>query len=177
MLLKAKQIADNISSIGIRVHLDDRDQLTPGFKFHDWELKGIPIRIEIGPKDVAKNQVVLARRHNQTKTNIASDDKMSNIAPTVQKELDDIQKQMFVAAEKILDNRIVKVSQFDQFKEELDDGKMLDCSWCGKQECEDKIKEETGADIRVITSNEQKSGTCVYCKKTGVSTVLFARGY
>ena len=54
---------------------------------------------------------------------------------------------------------------------------MLDCSWCGKQECEDKIKEETGADIRVITSNEQKSGTCVYCKKTGVSTVLFARGY
>jgi prolyl-tRNA synthetase len=177
MLLKAKQIADNISSIGIRVHLDDRDQLTPGFKFHDWELKGIPIRIEIGPKDVAKNQVVLARRYNQTKTNIASDDKMSNIAPTVQKELDDIQKQMFVAAEKILDDRIVKVSQFDQFKEELDNGKMLDCSWCGKQECEDKIKEETGADIRVITSNEQKSGICVYCKKTGVSTVLFARGY
>jgi prolyl-tRNA synthetase len=102
---------------------------------------------------------------------------MSNIAPTVQKELDDIQKQMFVAAEKILDDRIVKVSQFDQFKEELDNGKMLDCSWCGKQECEDKIKEETGADIRVITSNEQKSGICVYCKKTGVSTVLFARGY
>ena len=102
----------------IRVHVDKRNELTPGFKFHDWELKGIPIRIEIGPKDVAKNQVVLARRYNQTKTNIASDDKMSNIAPTVQKELDDIQKQMFVAAEKILDNRIVKVSQFDQFKEE-----------------------------------------------------------
>ena len=178
MLLKAKQIADNISSIGIRVHLDDRDQLTPGFKFHDWELKGIPIRIEIGPKDVAKNQVVLARRYNQTKTNIASDDKMSNIAPTVQKELDDIQKQMFVAAEKILDDRIVKVSQFDQFKEELDNGKMIDCSWCGNQTCEDKIKEETSADLRVIPfDNTQKSETCIYCKNSGTTNVLFAKGY
>jgi prolyl-tRNA synthetase len=177
MLLKAKQIADNISSIGIRVHLDDRDQITPGFKFHDWELKGIPIRIEIGPKDVAKNQVVLARRHNQTKTNIASDNQMSNIAPTVQKELDEIQQQMFDAAKKILDERIVRVSEYQQFKEELDNGKMIDCSWCGNQTCEDKIKEETGADLRVITSGNAKAETCIYCKNSGTTNVLFARGY
>ena len=177
MLLKAKQIADNISSIGIRVHLDNRDQLTPGFKFHDWELKGIPIRIEIGPKDVAKNQVVLARRHNQTKTNIASDNQMSNIAPTVQKELDEIQQQMFDTAKKILDERIVRVSEYQQFKQELDDGKMIDCSWCGNQTCEDKIKEETGADLRVITSDNAKAETCIYCKNSSTTNVLFARGY
>jgi len=177
MLLKAKQIADNISSIGIRVHLDDRDQITPGFKFHDWELKGIPIRIEIGPKDVAKNQVVLARRHNQTKTNIASDNQMSNIAPTVQKELDEIQQQMFDAAKKILDERVVRVSEYQKFKKELDNGKMIDCSWCGNQTCEDKIKEETGADIRVIPPNNIKPETCIYCKNSGTTNVLFARGY
>ncbi|SVE25592.1 uncharacterized protein METZ01_LOCUS478446, partial [marine metagenome] len=102
--------------------------------------KGIPIRIEIGPKDVAKNQVVLARRHNQTKTNIASDNQMSNIAPTVQKELDEIQQQMFDAAKKILDERIVRVSEYQQFKEELDYG-------------------------------------CIYCKNSGTTNVLFARGY
>ena len=177
MLLKAEQIADNISSIGIRVHLDNRDQLTPGFKFHDWELKGIPIRIEIGPKDVAKNQVVLARRHNQTKTNIASDNQMSNIAPTVQKELDEIQQQMFDTAKKILDERIVRVSEYQQLKEKLDDGKMIDCSWCGNQTCEDKIKEETGADLRVITSDNAKAETCIYCKNSSTTNVLFARGY
>ena len=67
MINEASKVKHALSSANIRTHLDDRDQLTPGFKFHDWELKGIPIRIEIGPKDVAKNQVVLVRRHNQTK--------------------------------------------------------------------------------------------------------------
>ena len=70
---KARQIKDSLSNSDIRVHLDDRDHLTPGFKFNDWEMKGIPIRIEIGPKDIAKNQVVLVRRHNQTKISIDID--------------------------------------------------------------------------------------------------------
>ena len=68
VIQKANQIKDSLSTISdLRVHLDDREQLTPGFKFNDWEMRGIPIRIEIGPKDIAKNQIVLARRHNQTK--------------------------------------------------------------------------------------------------------------
>ena len=171
---EAKKIQDVLTDVEIRTQLDDRDQVTPGFKFHDWELKGIPIRIEIGPKDVAKNQVVMARRYNQTKDSISID----KLSGAIAAELENIQQQMFDAAKKILDERISAVSQYEQFKAELENGKMLNCSWCGKQECEDKIKEETGAELRVIPSDDgKKVETCIYCKDNGAANVLFARGY
>ena len=174
VIQKANQIKDSLSKINLRVHLDDREQLTPGFKFNDWEMKGIPIRIEIGPKDIAKNQVVLVRRHNQVKTSIEMDSSSEKISS----ELKNIQKEMFDAAKKILDERVVRVSEYQQFKEELENGKMIDCSWCGNQTCEDKIKEETSADLRVIPfDNTQKSETCIYCKNSGTTNVLFAKGY
>jgi len=173
VIQKAHQIKDDLSKIELRVHLDDREQLTPGFKFNDWEMKGIPIRIEIGPKDIAKKQVVLVRRHNRTKTSI----NMDSLKEKISSELKNIQKEMFDAAKKILDERVVRVSEYQQFKEQLDNGKMIDCSWCGNQTCEDKIKEETGADIRVIPSDNTKAETCIYCKNSGTTNVLFARGY
>ena len=174
VIQKANQIMDDLSKINLRVHLDDREQLTPGFKFNDWEMKGIPIRIEIGPKDIAKNQLVLVKRHNQTKTSID----INSFTETISSELKNIQKEMFDAAKKILDERIVRVSEYQQFKEELDNGKMIDCSWCGNQTCEDKIKEETSADLRVIPfDSQQKSETCIYCKNSGTTNVLFAKGY
>ena len=173
VMQKAHQIKDDLSKIDLRVHLDDREQLTPGFKFNDWEMKGIPIRIEIGPKDIAKNQVVLVRRHNRTKTSL----NMDSLTGEISSELENIQKEMFDAAKKILDERVVRVSEYQKFKEELDNGKMIDCSWCGNQTCEDKIKEETGADIRVIPSDNTKAETCIYCKNSGTTNVLFARGY
>ena len=173
VMQKAHQIKDDLSKIDLRVHLDDREQLTPGFKFNDWEMKGIPIRIEIGPKDIAKKQVVLVRRHNRTKTSL----NMDSLTDEISSELKNIQKEMFDAAKKTLDERIVRVSEYQQFKEQLDNGKMIDCSWCGNQTCEDKIKEETGADIRVIPSDNTKAETCIYCKNSGTTNVLFARGY
>jgi len=173
VLQKACQIKDSLSNNDIRVHLDDREQLTPGFKFNDWEMKGIPIRIEIGPKDIAKNQIVLARRHNQTKISLDID----GLTEKTLSELKNIQKEMFDAAKKILDERVVRVSEYQQFKKELESGKMIDCSWCGNQTCEDKIKEETGADLRVIPSDNTKAETCIYCKNSGTTNVLFARGY
>jgi len=173
VLQKACQIKDSLSNNDIRVHLDDREQLTPGFKFNDWEMRGIPIRIEIGPKDIAKNQIVLARRHNQTKISLD----MDGLTEKTLSELKNIQKDMFDAAKKILDERVVRVSEYQQFKEQLDNGKMIDCSWCGNKTCEDKIKEETGADIRVIPSDNTKTETCIYCKNSGTANVLFARGY
>jgi len=173
VLQKACQIKDSLSNNDIRVHLDDREQLTPGFKFNDWEMRGIPIRIEIGPKDIAKNQIVLARRHNQTKISLDID----GLTEKTLSELKNIQKEMFDAAKKILDERVVRVSEYQQFKKELDNGKMIDCSWCGNQTCEDKIKEETGADLRVIPSDDTKAETCIYCKNSGTTNVLFARGY
>jgi len=174
MILEANKIKDSLSNNNVRVELDDRDNLTPGFKFNDWEMKGIPIRIEIGPKDIAKNQVVMARRYNQTKDDINLD----KVSETLNLELENIQQQMFVNAKKILDERVVRVSEYQQFKEELKNGKMIDCSWCGNQTCEDKIKEETGADLRVIPfDNTQKSETCIYCKNSGTTNALFAKGY
>jgi len=173
VLQKACQIKDSLSNNDIRIHLDDREQLTPGFKFNDWEMKGIPIRIEIGPKDIAKNQVVLVRRHNQSKTSID----MDSVNEKISSELKNIQKEMFDAAKKILDERVVRVSEYQQFKDELDNGKMIDCSWCGNQTCEDKIKEETGADLRVIPSDNAKAETCIYCKNSGTTNALFAKGY
>ena len=174
VIQKANQIRDDLSKINLRVHLDDREQLTPGFKFNDWEMKGIPIRIEIGPKDIAKNQLVLVKRHNQTKTSID----INSFTEKISSELKNIQKEMFDAAKKILDERVVRVSEYQQFKKELEDGKMIDCSWCGNQTCEDKIKEETSADLRVIPFNrQQKSETCIYCKNSGTTNVLFAKGY
>ena len=174
MILEANKIKDSLASNNIRVELDDRDNLTPGFKFNDWELKGIPIRIEIGPKDIAKNQVVMARRYNQTKDDISLD----KVSETINLELENIQQQMFVNAKKILDERVVRVSEYQQFKEELKNGKMIDCSWCGNQTCEDKIKEETGADLRVVPfDGTQKSETCIYCKNSGTTNALFAKGY
>jgi len=173
VLQKACQIKDSLSNNDIRVHLDDREQLTPGFKFNDWEMRGIPIRIEIGPKDIAKNQIVLVRRHNQTKISLDID----GLTEKTLSELKNIQKEMFDAAKKILDERVVRVSEYQQFKKELENGKMIDCSWCGNQTCEDKIKEETGADLRVIPSDNTKAETCIYCKNSGTTNVLFARGY
>jgi len=173
VLQKACQIKDSLSNNDIRIHLDDREQLTPGFKFNDWEMKGIPIRIEIGPKDIAKKQIVLARRHNQTKISLD----MDGLTEKTLTELKNIQKEMFDAAKKILDERVVRVSEYQQFKKELEKGKMIDCSWCGNQTCEDKIKEETGADLRVIPSDNTKAETCIYCKNSGTTNVLFARGY
>jgi len=173
VLQKACQIKDSLSNNDIRVHLDDREQLTPGFKFNDWEMKGIPIRIEIGPKDIAKNQIVLARRHNQTKISLDID----GLTEKTLSELKNIQKEMFDAAKKILDERVVRVSEYQQFKKELENGKMIDCSWCGNQTCEDKIKEETGADLRVIPSDNTKAETCIYCKNSGTTNALFAKGY
>ena len=173
VMQKVHQIKDGLTKTDLRVHLDDREQLTPGFKLNDWEMKGIPIRIEIGPKDIAKNQVVLVRRHNRIKTSFGID----SLAEKIPSELKNIQKEMFDAAKKILDERVVRVSEYQQFKKQLDNGKMIDCSWCGNQICEDKIKEETSADIRVIPSGNTKAETCIYCKNSGTTNVLFARGY
>ena len=115
----------------------------------------------------------MARRYNQTKDSINID----KLSGTVVAELKNIQHQMFDAAKKILVERVVRVSEYQQFKDELDNGKMIDCSWCGNQTCEDKIKEETGADLRVIPSDNAKAETCIYCKNSGTTNALFAKGY
>ena len=174
VLKKANEIQNIFVKKNIRVHVDDREELTPGYKFHDWELRGIPLRIEIGPKDIEKNKVVLAKRYNKEKLDLSFDE----INEKIESILDDIQKQMLVAAKKILEKMIRDVSNYDEFKSELEKGGFIQSPWCGKEECESKIKEETSAEIRVIPfESENSSKKCVYCNEQSVSIPIFARGY
>ncbi len=173
VLKKANEIQNIFVKKNIRVHVDDREELTPGYKFHDWELRGIPLRIEIGPKDIEKNKVVLAKRYNKEKLDLSFDE----INEKIESILDDIQKQMLVAAKKILEKMTRDVSNYDEFKSELEKGGFLQSPWCGKDECEAKIKEETSAEIRVIPfESENSSKKCVYCNEQSVSIPILLVG-
>ena len=171
---KANEIEKALLDKKIRVHLDKRNELTPGFKFHDWELKGIPLRIEIGPKDIEKNKVVIATRHNREKTDLAIDKISDNIIEILQK----IQKEMFDEAKKILQDKSIRIEDYTKFKEELEKGGFLYAPWCGDENCEEKIKDETGAEIRVIPFDDKnEKQKCIICGNVSTSTPIFARGY
>ncbi|MFB5630486.1 MAG: proline--tRNA ligase [Nitrosopumilaceae archaeon] len=170
----ANQIEKILLDKKIRVHVDKRSELTPGFKFHDWELRGIPLRIEIGPKDVAKKKVVIVTRHNHEKTDLA----IAKINDEIKSILEKIQTEMFDAAKKILKDRSITIDDFNKFKEELEKGGFLYAPWCGDENCEEKIKDETGAEIRVIPFDDKNDvGKCVKCGKSSTCTPIFARGY
>ena len=174
VLQKANEIKEKLEAHKIRVHIDSRTELTPGFKFHDWELKGIPLRIEIGPKDIQNQKAVLATRYNKEKTNESFD----NLDEQVLNSLENIQKNMLTAARKILDDNIKEAATYSEFKSTLENGGFIKSLWCGNQECEEKIKEETGAEIRVIPfGSENDSGKCIICENKSKSAPLFAKGY
>ena len=171
---KANEIEKALLDKKIRVHLDKRNELTPGFKFHDWELKGIPLRIEIGPKDIEKNKVVIATRHNREKTDLAIDKISDNIIEILQK----IQKEMFDEAKKILQDKSIRIEDYTKFKEELEKGGFLYAPWCGDENCEEKIKDETGAEIRVIPFDDKnEKQKCIICGNESTTAPIFARGY
>ena len=170
----SKEIEEKLKNAEIRVQVDNREQLTPGFKFNDWEMKGIPLRIEIGPKDLEKNQVTFARRHNRQK----DDQVISGLVERVISELDKIHQDMFSDAKKILEDRTVEVDTYDDFKNELEKGRLIKAPICDNPECEEKIKEETSADVRVITEEAKDvDSKCIKCSNQSVIRPLFARGY
>ena len=178
---KAEQIRMEISKMGMRTHMDKREGMTPGFKYHDWEMRGIPLRIELGPRDLKENVAVFAKR-----TGGKEKIPLKDAAETAKKTLDAIQLEMLEAAKKILAENIHDVATYEEFKTVLggkDDalrgGGFLRSPWCGKTSCEDAIKEDTGADIRVIPDDEsvQDGSKCVYCEEPAIHVPLFARGY
>jgi len=170
----SKEIEEELREVKIRVQVDNREQLTPGFKFNDWEMKGIPLRIEIGPKDLEKNQVTFARRHNRQK----DDQPIIGLVDKVVSELEQIHNDMFADAKKILDDRTVEVNDYDNFKSELEKGRLIKAPICDNPKCEEKIKEETSADVRVIEEDSNDSSAkCIKCSNQSVVKPLFARGY
>ena len=174
ILEKSRQIQGELIGMNVRVHLDDRDQVTPGFKFNDWEMKGIPIRIELGPKDMTEGKIVLARRDTGEKRDLDIPIRDNVIA----EELDKMHDDMFANAKKILDERTTTLETYDGFKTELEKGMLIKAPICDNPSCEEKIKEETGADIRVIPDDcEDDDSKCIYCGVQSKIRPLFARGY
>jgi len=171
---KTKSVLNELTNAGIAANLDDREQYTPGWKFHDWEMKGVPLRIEIGPKDVEKKQITLVRRDNKAKAVVTEGD----IVSETKRCLEDIQSSLRDKAKTILDASITNTDDYEQFKKTLGErGGFIHSSWCGEVACEDKIKAETGATIRTIPFNEQASGKCVLCGKPGTKIAYFAKSY
>ncbi|MDH3781065.1 MAG: proline--tRNA ligase, partial [Nitrosopumilus sp.] len=173
ILSKVKEIRDELESKEIRVHVDGREGLSPGYKFNDWELKGIPLRIEIGPKDIEKQSIVVAKRYNSEKISLSLTEieKISSM-------LDKIQEEMLTKAREESKTNTIKILEYTDFKSKIEKGGFFNSPWCGKLECEDKIKEETGAEIRVIPfGSENTNQKCIYCKEQSVSIPIFARGY
>jgi prolyl-tRNA synthetase len=170
---KVKEITDILELRDVRVHVDDRKGISPGYKFNDWELKGVPLRIEIGPKDIEKQSIVLAKRYNLEKISLSLTE-IEKI-PII---LDEIQTEMLKKAKEESKINTLNISNYTEFKSKIEKGGFFNSPWCGKLECEDKIKEETGAEIRVMPfGSENVTEKCIYCKEQSVSSPIFARGY
>lgn len=160
-----------------RMEIDPREAYSPGWKFNFWEMKGVPVRLEIGPKDIEKNQVVLVRRDTHEKMFVS----MDGLAETIEKLLEDIQNNMFQMACDARSENTYAVTDYDEFKELMKEkNAFVKAMWCGEQACEDKIKEETGATIRCVPfeeEQEQLSETCMCCGKPAKEMAYIAKAY
>ena len=173
VITKVNEIANILELKNIRIHIDSREELTPGYKFNDWELKGVPLRIEIGPKDIENQSMVLAKRYNHEKMKMGLDE-----VEKIVTILDEIQTEMLKKAKTEAAGNTIDIENYDEFKMKMEKGGFFNSPWCGKLDCEEKIKEETGAEIRVIPFNsENTSKKCIYCKQQSTSVPIFARGY
>lgn len=171
---KAKEIANKLKSLGIRVKVDDDDKYKPGWKFAEYEFKGVPVRLAIGPRDLANNNIELARRDTKTKEVMP----MDGISLHIQGLLEEIQSALYNKALAFRDGNIHKVNTYDEFKEALKNGGFISAHWDGTPETEEKIKEETKATIRCIPLNNAKEdGVCIYSGKPSSQRVLFAIAY
>ena len=175
VLEKANELFDSLKAKGIRVELDDNTENSPGWKFNQYEMKGYPVRIEIGPRDIENNQAVAVRRDRLEKEIISLD----NIGDTISQMLDTMQNDMFEKAKAHREANTYVVENYDKYKEEISGrpgfAKMM---WCGERECEDKLKEETGATIRCIPFEQEDLGCkCHICGKEAKHMIYAARAY
>jgi prolyl-tRNA synthetase len=159
----------------VRVILDDREQFKPGYKFTEWELQGIPVRIEIGPRDEANQQVVVVRRDTRDK-NIVTATEIRNKTNSL---LVTMQKDLLNKSRAFREENTYTVDTYDDFKEQLENpGGFFSTHWCGSADCEFKIKEETKATIRLIPFEQaEEQGKCMFCGNDSKGRVIFARAY
>jgi prolyl-tRNA synthetase len=174
VLPHARAIFDELTAQGVRVMLDDRDAYTPGWKFAEWEMRGVPVRLEIGPKDIEKGQVMLARRDTREKLSAVRD----GLAARIIDLLADIQRTLFDRAVKFREEHTSQTESYEEFKQILEGRPgFVIAPWCGSAECEGQIKAETQATIRNLPLEESAGGVCVRCGQPGVARAWFAKAY
>ena len=171
----ANRIKQELEQVGVSVKFDYRDNVKPGFKFNDYELKGVPLRIAIGPKDLEKKSVELARRDTLSKTFVPQDE----LATLIPELLNEIQETLFTKAKDFRNDHVTEVNDFDEFKEVLNTkGGFISAHWDGTSETEDQIKKLTKATIRCIPyDSELQNGSCVFSGNPSSQRVLFAKAY
>jgi prolyl-tRNA synthetase len=164
-----------LKQAGIRVKTDDRADVTPGWKFNEYEMRGIPIRIELGPRDMENGQIVLVSRIGTEKRIVQQE----NLVAEVQQMLEDIQRDMFINAKQFLDSNLISVDTLDEMGQYLETKRgFVLAGWCGSEACEAQVKEETGATSRNIPfSPEEHKTHCLVCGEASQHTVLFGRAY
>ncbi len=175
ILEKANEICSALKKLGIKVKIDTDDTKRPGFKFAEYEMKGVPVRLGLGKRDLENNTIEVARRDTKEKISVALD----NVVPHVSQLLEDIQDNLFNRAKLFRESHISEVDTYDEFKSLLESkGGFFYCHWDGTSETEEKIKEETKATIRCIPLNmKSESGLCMYSGKPSVGRVVFAKAY
>ncbi len=169
---KAKELEEKLKKAGIRAEADYRE-MSPGWKFNEWEMKGVPLRIEIGPRDIENNQCVVLRRDTLEKETVS----LNDLVKYVKAELKAVQKNMLVKSRNIRDSKIVNATSVEEILNGVENKCFVKADWCGCRECEDKIKEMTGASSRVIAKGKKITGKCAVCGKKAKHTVYFARAY
>jgi prolyl-tRNA synthetase len=175
VLPRAREIQRELVSAGIRVKLDETEANTPGWKFSEWEMRGVPLRLEIGPKDIEKSQVLLARRDTREKLPTA----MEGLAETVTRLLAGIQQSLYDRALRFREEHTQRVSSYDEFKAVMEGRPgFVVAGWCGSEECEAQIKAETQATLRNIPfTGADVTGTCVKCGSPSTGEAWFAKAY
>jgi prolyl-tRNA synthetase len=175
VLPRARELRDGLQAQGVRVMLDDRDSYTPGWKFAEWELRGVPLRLEIGPKDIEKGQVVLVRRDTREKLPTPMDGLYGRVAGL----LEEIQQALLRRAVQFREEHTSSADDYEQFKQ-LMDGRpgFVIAPWCGSAECEAAVKAETQATIRnVPLGSSAATGRCLRCDGEAAALAWFAKAY
>ena len=169
---KAKEIETLLKNAGVRAEVDTRD-MSPGWKFNEWEMKGVPIRLEIGPRDIENNSAMIVRRDNFEKKAYSLDD----IENSINALLETVQKEMLISSKERRDKKVVEANTLEGILEGVENKNFVKAGWCGCRECEDKVKEETGATARVMCDDEKVPEVCAICGKPAKHKVIFARAY
>lgn len=176
VLEACNRIKSDLEAHHYDVHLDGREDYSPGWKFNEWELKGVPLRIELGPKDLAKGECVIVRRDNGKKTPV----KISGIHDAVKTQLDEMQHDLFMKAKHFLDGNRVEAKTMQELEHHIKERKMVLVPFCGSAACEDFIKDKTGgagSRCAPFSHKVDKNENCIYCGNKATSMVYFAKAY